>query len=144
MSELKTNLRDTFIGKIWKFLWVLHEEEGPQVQRHTNTCQWFLLILLRMCSNICKQLSAFYLKRQIALYSPHMWSVKMMMRILTTTITFCIDSIAPSLFVLNWLSWQIVSIRWQDPNNNTDTETRCLVYCILSNIRKVICKIKNE
>ena len=39
MSELKTNLRDTFIGKIWKFLWVLHEEEGPQVQRHTNTCQ---------------------------------------------------------------------------------------------------------
>ena len=41
----------------------------------------------------------------------------------------CVDSIAASLFVLNWLSWQIVSdsIRWQDPNNNTDTETRCLV-----------------
>ena len=52
MSELKTNLRDTFIGKIWKFLWVLHEEEGPQVQRYTNTCQWFLLFLLKMCSTI--------------------------------------------------------------------------------------------
>ena len=138
MSELKTNLRDTFIGKIWKFLWVLHEEEGLQVQRHTNTCQWFLLFLLKMCSNIYiiltyiniyMQISAFYLKRQIALYSPHshVWSVKMMMRILTTTITLCIDSIAASLFVLNWLSWQIVSIRWQDPNNNNDTETRCLV-----------------
>ena len=39
-----------------------------------------------------------------------------------------LDSIAASLFVLNWLSWHIVSvsIRWQDPNNNTDTETRCL------------------
>ena len=33
-----------------------------------------------------------------------------------------IDSIAASLFVLNWLSWQIVSIRWQGPNNNTDTD----------------------
>ena len=41
-----------------------------------------------------------------------------------------VDSIAASLFVLNWLSWQIVMTddRWQDPNNNTDTETRCLVY----------------
>ena len=38
-----------------------------------------------------------------------------------------VDSISASLFVLNWLSWQIVSIRWQDPNNNTDTETKCLV-----------------
>ena len=30
-----------------------------------------------------------------------------------------LDSIAASLFVWNLLSWQIVSIRWQDPNNNT-------------------------
>ena len=39
-----------------------------------------------------------------------------------------LDSIADSLFVLNWLSWQIVS----DTNNNTDTETRCLVYTQLT------------
>ena len=30
MSKLKTNLSDTFIGKIWKFLWVLLEEEGEE------------------------------------------------------------------------------------------------------------------
>ena len=42
-----------------------------------------------------------------------------------------LDSIAASPFVLNWLMiWYDMknSIRWQDPNNNTDTETRCLVY----------------
>jgi len=36
-------------------------------------------------------------------------------------LTLYLDSIAASLFVWNWL-------RWQDPNNNTDTEARCLVY----------------
>ena len=39
-----------------------------------------------------------------------------------------LDSIAASLFVWNWLSWQTVSTRWRDPSNNTDTEARCLVY----------------
>ena len=46
-----------------------------------------------------------------------------------------LDSIAASLFENNWLSWQIVSIsisirisiRWQDPNNITDTGARYLV-----------------
>ena len=40
-SGLKTNLSDTFIGEIWKFLWVLLEEEGRRVQRYTNTCKSF-------------------------------------------------------------------------------------------------------
>ena len=38
-----------------------------------------------------------------------------------------LDSIAASLFVWNWLSRQIVSIRWRGPNNDTDTEATCLV-----------------
>ena len=42
----------------------------------------------------------------------------------------CLDSIAASLFENNWLCWQMVSnsIRWQDPNDITDTGARCLVY----------------
>ena len=40
LSGFQTNLSDTFIGAIWKFLWVLLEEEGRGVQRYTNTtCQ---------------------------------------------------------------------------------------------------------
>ena len=37
MSKLKTNLSDTFIGKIWKFLWVLLEEEGGGEFKDTQT-----------------------------------------------------------------------------------------------------------
>ena len=50
----------------------------------------------------------------------------------TSNITFLLhrhlESVAASLFVWNCLSWQKVSIRWRDPNNNTDSEARCLVY----------------
>ena len=40
-------------------------------------------------------------------------------------IPICLDSIAASLFVWIWMSWQ--SIRQQDPNIYSDTEARCLV-----------------
>ena len=39
-----------------------------------------------------------------------------------------VDSIATSLFVWKWLSWKIVSDdKIQITNDNTDTDTRCLV-----------------
>ena len=38
-----------------------------------------------------------------------------------------LDSIAASLFVWNWLSWQIVSVS-DNKIQISDTETRCLVY----------------
>ena len=37
-------------------------------------------------------------------------------------LTICME-----LVELTNSEYQIVSIRWQDPNNNTDTEARCLV-----------------
>ena len=36
--------------------------------------------------------------------------------------------VSASLLEENWLRWQIVSIRWQNPNNYTVSEARCHVY----------------
>ena len=36
--------------------------------------------------------------------------------------------VSASLLEENWLRWQIVSIRWQNPNNITSSEARCHVY----------------
>ena len=77
------------------------------------------LTLLSSCHHLIEHFTAFpvsnrqsYLREHIQYYfftTPHL------------------DSVAASLFVWNWLSWQKASIRWRDPNNNTDTEARCLV-----------------
>ena len=48
------------------------------------------------------------------------------------TVSCVLDNIAGSLFENDWLLVELTnSIRWQDPNNITDTGARCLVYWVL-------------